>query len=464
MWVDANHGACYTMNPCVGLPVGNKCEEDSDCQHSLNKKSFSGADSELPKFAQVGGGYCDQDVGKCKCSSCEQGKDCRQVVQTRAGVGNGVRLMLNAAVEEDTPVTSAENNRWSPGVLVHMHTAFDKGLLSEALVVPPGQVMDVAVQKNMYSELAYAFTNCSDTFNIDPSVCRTNCLRRTQAIKCCGNMGVTMKDNNMTKGKFFKQVNYTDPKNNPVAIGDPVLACNVLKDGFRKCIAEQQMKFQDGEICLDGALSFAEPFVFAIFTNAKPNSYDDQAGMDEGISGMERRSMGIINHCVWAENQNAGAEAFNTARLGKECTDDTDCKTSLGDDGTDGKCLEAYRAYCPQRCKREGYAPATVSTASMSKNTAKLIANRELAFVTKQQSITLSNPALKGWKPFCVKNPTYASVAQDAADPVNASNASVAQDAADPASWKYKGIEYKTVCVCVCARARACVCVHISCR
>jgi len=64
--------------------------------------------------------------------------------------------------------------------------------------------------------------------------------------------------------------------------------------------------------------------------------------------------------------------------------------------------------------------------------------------VTKQQSITLSNPALKGWKPFCVKNPTYASVAQDAADPVNASNASVAQDAADPASWKYKGIEYKT--------------------
>ena len=50
------------------------------------------------------------------------------------------RLILNTAVEEDAPINSASNSRWSPGAMVHMHSGFDQGMLSRALIVPPGQV------------------------------------------------------------------------------------------------------------------------------------------------------------------------------------------------------------------------------------------------------------------------------------------------------------------------------------
>ena len=48
----------------------------------------------------------------CGCKACKGGKNCKIAVQSREGKGKGMRLLLNSAVEEDTPVTSAQNSRW----------------------------------------------------------------------------------------------------------------------------------------------------------------------------------------------------------------------------------------------------------------------------------------------------------------------------------------------------------------
>ena len=428
MWVDDKYGACHTFNPCYGLPVGKECEEDSECSNELNFLASSKKDAELPAWAKVGGGYCDKVTRTCACSKCQHGKDCKLAVQTKSGKGNGLRLILNSAVEEDTPVTSAENGRWSPGVVVHMHSEFDKGLLSQGLIAAPGKVVDATIQKAEYTELKYPWTNCSMSYNTDRSLCRANCLRRVQAIECCGQPNTSA----IIKGHFSQKVNYSTPSSGPLEIDNPVLACNFLKDGFRTCMKKQQKKYQDGEICLDGALSLGEEYAFTIIKNVKKNSYADQSGLAggdyPGVSSMEEKSIKIKNHCVWSETENAGAEAFNSARLGKECDDASDCKTSLGEDGQPGRCEKAYRAYCPERCSREDFKFGSVSTAPISKSFAALIANREISFVTKQQFIQRRNPALKAWKPLCVANPSY----------VNASSA----DPEKPETWKYKGIPY----------------------
>ena len=427
MWVDENYGACHTFNPCTGIPVGAACEEDAECDHDLNQNAISGKNSNLPEHAQVAGGFCDQDATprKCSCKACKAGKGCKQAVQTKSGKGHGLRLMLNAAVDEDAIIGSASRSAWSPGVMVHMHSEFDKGLTSEAFVAPPGEVIDVAIQKNNYEEMEYPYTNCSSTYNIDTSLCQANCLRRVQVMKCCTAEGeADMKP--VIKGKFSEQINYTDPANQIEKIENPILACNILKTGYRKCMAEQQQKFQDGEICLDGASSFGEPFSFFFFRNSKLNSYDEAGSSETGISAMEERSLGMKKHCVWSEDENGGLEAYKGGRLGKECVKDKDCRSSLGDEGLPGRCLDAHRAYCPPRCKRIDFKPAAISTSPLSKTTTKLVANRELAFRTKQQTIKMDNPEKKWWKPLC--NAT-------GADPAN-------MDVDDSTTWPNTPIKY----------------------
>ena len=382
-----------------------------------------GKTSNLPKHAKIEGGHCDKEetVPVCKCKSCMAGKDCKHAVQTRKGKGNGMRLILNAAVNEEPLVNSASSAQWAPGVIVHLHSEFDRGMTSKAMSVSPGQVVDVALQRNEYKEMIYPFTNCSSTFNIDESLCRTNCLRRVQADKCCD-----IKIDPIIKGKFAERVNYTDPKKQLVEIENPLLACNILKDGYRTCMAAEQKKYEDGEICLDGALSFSEGFSWMIFTNSKLNSYSDDVGVsDDGISAMEDRSLEIKKHCVWSEDDNAGMEAFKGGRLGKECDEKADCKTSLGSDGVHGTCSEAHRAYCPPRCKSVAFEPSSVASAKLSAGTVALIADRELAFRTTQQSKKKDSPSSKWWKPLCKAAPAYDSTAYDALDPATWPNEAI---------------------------------------
>lgn len=62
----------------------------------------------------------------------------------------------------------------------------------------------------------------------------------------------------------------------------------------------------------------------------------------------------------------------------------------------------------------------------------KLVANREIAFVSKQQSLTKTDPSVKSWKPKCVANPDY---------PADGSGPALETEE-DPATWKYLGISW----------------------
>ena len=300
-------------------------------------------------------------------------------------------------------------------------------VLTCAFGLPLGQVMDVAIEKTIHTQMVegqgYPFTNCSSTINLDAPLCQVNCLRRVQAMKCCDQTPFAP----IVKGKFSQRVNYTDPAGVKVEIENPVLACNVLKKGYRTCMAEQQQKFQDGEICLDGALSFGESFAFTpLFLNSKLNSYDDNTGLgDDGISDMEDKSLEITKHCVWSEDQGAGAEAY-AGRLGKACKKDADCKSGIG--GNQGACLEAQRAYCPPRCKNSAFRTASISASPISGSTASLVADRELAFRTRQQDIKKDNPAKKWWKPMC--------------QPVAGQDPNAVEDPADPTTWLHTPVKY----------------------
>ena len=183
-WVDENYGACHTFNPCQGVPVGAKCQADEDCLNDLNTPTPRSAreTSDLPEWAVLPGGFCDTDAEtpRCACNACKGGKNCMHAVQAKPGKGMGMRLILNTAVEEDAPLNSASNSRWSPGAMVHMHSGYDQGRLSKALILPPGQVTEISVGRRIKEEMEYPYTNCSETFNIDPALCRQNCLRREQ--------------------------------------------------------------------------------------------------------------------------------------------------------------------------------------------------------------------------------------------------------------------------------------------
>ena len=84
-------------------------------------------------------------------------------------------------------------------------------VLTCAFVLPLGQVMDVAIEKTIHTQVVegqeYPFTNCSSTINLDAPLCQVNCLRRVQAIKCCDQTPFAP----IVKGKFAQRVNYTDP-------------------------------------------------------------------------------------------------------------------------------------------------------------------------------------------------------------------------------------------------------------
>jgi len=283
--------------------------------------------------------------------------------------------------------------------------------------------------------MEYPYTNCSETFNIDPALCRQNCLRREQAIKCCGQKEMPK----VVKGKFEKDVNYTDPDNNPLAIHNPILACNFLADGFRTCLADVQERVSSGELCVEGATGFKEGWTSLIFfSNSKKNSYDDQEGLGAsshsypGISEQEHKSLAIEKHCVWSEDNNAGAEAWNGA-LGVECKENKDCKSSIPDEGVAGKCVEASRAFCPKRCAHDEFDALAVAGSPISISTKNLIANRELAFVTKQQAISKRDPSMKWWKPRCEPNPAYV------ADPTIYDST---LDPPDPRTWPYLPIPF----------------------
>lgn len=82
--IDEQFGACHTLNPCHDFPVGQECEEDEDCQSELGPR--------------VEGGTCRSGV--CECTLCKAGSDCKVISQLKPGRGEGVRVVLNVAVDQ----------------------------------------------------------------------------------------------------------------------------------------------------------------------------------------------------------------------------------------------------------------------------------------------------------------------------------------------------------------------------
>jgi len=279
------------FNPCHDIPVGNDCEKDGDCEHPLNLDSIEGSDFNLPDYAKVEGGKCESN--KCVCNACLQGKDCNVALQGKVGKGLGARLVLNSAPIVDTPIMSAQQSQWSPGNWLHFHTNFDKGLLQNGVSVGPGQVYDISLARDKYVEFrGYPYSNCSAVFNIDPALCRENCLQRLQTIQCCKVKNADIPK--VMKGKWMKRLNYTQPDlkqmdYKQMSMENPFIvypSCSVFDEKIMKCKLDLQTKFNNGEICLDGALGASKPYPF-LFINGlgnKPNSYFDGGQDKDGIT------------------------------------------------------------------------------------------------------------------------------------------------------------------------------------
>ena len=67
--------------------IGQKCENDDDCHHSsYNDRTFS---------TRAEGGKCNLQTGKCTCTACAAGDDCKVIKQWQAGKWSGARLVLS---------------------------------------------------------------------------------------------------------------------------------------------------------------------------------------------------------------------------------------------------------------------------------------------------------------------------------------------------------------------------------
>jgi len=169
------------LDTCQGFPVGEECEDNADCENALNRDALSGEVIPLPANAKIAGGHCTNGV--CECKACVAGTNCKLAVQAKAGKGQGVRFVVNSAVAVGAAISSTQASQWSAGSLLHLHTQFDQGGLNKGFVLGPGTFFDATIGRDLNHEYqGYPFTNCSNSFNIEPSLCEQNCLWRVRPV------------------------------------------------------------------------------------------------------------------------------------------------------------------------------------------------------------------------------------------------------------------------------------------
>mmetsp|Transcript_30496 Transcript_30496/g.81357 ORF Transcript_30496/g.81357 Transcript_30496/m.81357 type:complete len:775 (+) Transcript_30496:410-2734(+) len=367
-FLDTEYGACQTFNPCHGFPVGGACITDNDCKHTSDKS--------------LDGGKCDTVNNICYCTRCADGKGCKLAQQPNAGLGNGIRIMANVNPIQDPPLGSSQKARWSNGLLVHLHSEHDYTNLGAGFSVSPGQISSVAVGYNSYVGQDWPFSNCSASMSVAQGVCVTRCLRRMQAIECCG-----MSVPQIVKG-WMPVTHGSSPTGAVTNLTDPSLACNMLDPAVASCFADQAQKVSDGLACFDGSMGFTSPY-YSFWL--RRNWYDNRDDGTETTAGsQEQSSSRMAKHCVFSERPEA------ETKYGVECKSSSDCGSSLG--LANGKCVVAYRAYCPPRCTYSEYVATSVNSAPISDSTLQLIAADELALVTTQY---LTQPLVRTWQPSC---------------------------------------------------------------
>lgn len=227
---------------------------DADCHHRRLD------DASLPQHAQIKGGFCQSSAGDgsagatCQCRACRGQKECRNAFQLSPGKGQGLRLILSTSAEDEAAVAAAQQSRWAAALPVHLHTALDGGKLDAALSVPAGKVVDVEVGKQVHLTSPYPFGNCSNTFNIDRSLCRRSCLRRHQATACCA-LNASQAPR-IVKGKFVEpplqgaEFEYHEGGGGGdwLELDNPLLACPLLVDGLAACMRAVESLYQSGEV------------------------------------------------------------------------------------------------------------------------------------------------------------------------------------------------------------------------
>ena len=368
---DVDYGACHTFNPCHGFPVGSVCSADSDCQHYADKT--------------LAGGRCAG--GLCACSRCTAGAGCRVANQLHAGNGRGVRFVANVGADQDPLLASPSNGRWNYGLLLDLHTQMSRGDVSDGTTISPGSAAQISVEQNALKNALYPFTNCSISVNVAPKVCQVNCLRRAQAISCCGISNLA----DVQHGRLAPVVGF-DPRGAAVSLADPRLLCGILNASVQQCFANYVELMASGAVCLGGSLGFTSPYYGGFWQ--RRNWYDSQDVTDETRLGwQEQASLGIARQCVWTDDQDNDLEQ----RYGKPCDTAADCASSLGNQA--GVCAPAYRAYCPDKCDYFDYKVGMVTSDAMTASTVAIVAADELALATAQYRIKPN--AARRWKPKC---------------------------------------------------------------
>mmetsp|Transcript_32950 Transcript_32950/g.51389 ORF Transcript_32950/g.51389 Transcript_32950/m.51389 type:complete len:725 (+) Transcript_32950:250-2424(+) len=234
----ASMGACHTLNPCHGFPVGEACDEDADCGHESE-------DSDDLQTKRIAGGVCNAD-GRCECNLCKAGTGCKVMQQLKPGKNQGIRLVANINAYLDAAIYSARRAIFNPGLLVHMHTQADKGAFGTAVTAGPGRVTELVIQQHKENkEQAFPFTNCSFKSITETETCEQNCLARVQAIRCC-NLDIQQ----MQDGRF-PTLAVADPTGDMISIDSPTLGCNAFDPDQNECMEEQTRLASEGTICLD---------------------------------------------------------------------------------------------------------------------------------------------------------------------------------------------------------------------
>jgi hypothetical protein len=349
--------------------IGDSCVTDEDCAHTSGSR--------------VTGGMCKDN--KCVCNLCKAGGDCKVARQSKPGKGSGARLVLDVAMEQDAAVSSAQNSRWASGATVFLHSRLDDMGAGTRVLAPPGMATDVSIGQGVAREANFPYTNCSASTITDGGLCRSNCLRRVQAIECCGIPETSLP---ITLGRF-PLLTVADPAGETMNYQNPVLGCNILDSTMAKCFAEKVKQDAEGEICLNGASLLTEGYTKIIFSQSKTGWYEtDSDSNNNGIPDQEEKSAAMAKQCVWPENIRVLDDGMQEPKYGQACEEDADCESETGKEDRRGKCVKAYRAFCPEPCDYLRYNVRSQGAYPLSNSAVSIMASQELAWVTYLNGVT----------------------------------------------------------------------------
>ena len=339
---DDQFGVCHSLNPCHGFEDGKPCDSDADCKHEHG--------------VGLAGAKCSEEIvdelsfvkeKRCRCELCKAGKDCQLLTHGGVNIDAGVKLVLNADRRKDPVIYSMQKAKVGLGASIFLHSRLDSFHTTAQTIAGPGKSTHVEIGREMKKERNFPYTNCSKSVIADEGLCRNNCLRRAQALECCG---MTKGDVKVRLGRF-KPFEALGLDGKVIEYDNPVLDCNFMDPAVAECLEDMSNRDSAGEICIPGTTLIKQTYTALLFKASKTGWYDtDTDNNKDGVPDEEEKSANILNHCIWNEANRTLVGGSIEPRHGKECTSDSDCTSSTKEVGRQGKCVKAYRAFCPMPC------------------------------------------------------------------------------------------------------------------